>query len=1550
MPTFSLFAESQSNDSVRVGYIDPDRGYVRDLSVNDANKYAIDNPLTTFILETRDYVRYMNINDVNLLKNVDLGVSSSPSQHILRTRLRELGDELKKTSLTKTQRQKIEETVNKLKKIKRNRKKTASTSLTFPIPKLDTVLKKNNSVANSINEWGGDFKETVTKMEAQYQDVCAGKLQFKRSGKRDVYINFIGGGGVGALGNPVIGRDGSILAVDMIYNGFGYKYPPKVQVVYQCGGESSALVEAVLGKDKSKERVEISEDYIEDLVVYENDDPGYGKRYDASGEIEMGDWNPDLYIDQDHIVDITTRAQFDPIRAEIKKYQDYLKKKRDNWFTTRDDIPIRISSSVPTSESPPALEVEHNLWNPGKKKPLKTNQGQTVAVKFEVQGHWPGKNYGGKWANVGNIEKPGTSKARSLSYGVPLDQTDRDYRVVESFKYTFSEINGNHIFEIKNESNKKATTKATTKRKITDVKPGVTYLVESSLSRGPDWSLTQGLFGGGLSSAEDNMGLHYKGQDKLLERHKKRADGTYGQSSTIYGGIVNWSKGGVDDIRVTADQGKFTAVRMDTVGLSRPIKEHLKTLEAQLKVAEADVVVKTLNYDIVSRSHQFKNQAGTIVYEARSKKWNAEAERNRIKRQISWNKTRADVLTWELHYRWDETVDPDSLIGSDTDDIEESFMNTWAVSPVEKSNVPGTDHGDIKYSFYYLKEFEYPGEYKYKAHCDDEMQVYINSVPLLGKTNKNNEINRFDKPETTGTYTVKPGDEGLKQIRIDLLNRAKYELLKVLDDGTNKTFDDQNHAYFIKDKISSKKVYLDTQAYTGSTEITMTIGGTASKSKEVWHKVFIIAGQDIYRIEDTKSNNVKYYKNDQEVTKQDIKLTGGNKYEIKYEIDGKVENNMATKAGAEACPVEFKKNNSILTTSAKHLEIYHTLPNVKTFPTNRNILNGNNKLKKYSFILTISAAVAQDSDAALLTTNKKTVELEFEVEDWERYEDRVVFDSIKDILTSNRTLFPVDASINAQGYSGGSGSFSHNKFYNTYAVTPVDPNIKRIVVKLDNEFGDTDSRGGHDFSYRDYAEARLAGATDRMILDYMEKYGETGSNIYQGVKKNVLTGKQTLDNTAQRKARNPNVGGKYGHDILLGDDDRAIWSGNPNVIEWNEGDPIRENQRANDKSYLTVRRNDGGRSGFGRYEHEVYRISGGTFVFSGDGLFKDEGGVLTEVSLTRDGGPPQYYWDKIQEAKAVEEALDRDGGLFGGNHYIIWRNIKFPFPGDYKVEIIADDFAELQIFEDGGGVGYENVNSGKYVASFEATRQDNKTGNTTTRFISANGGPHLINVILTQDDKPTLGPNNTILKSNPMGFALKITYQAAKLQNGQKWKHIKIPTPRSWYENPMGIAMVMDAPKPVKPKEKSPKQKGLCPNNPLWTTRFTPIGGEKTRWWPVRFELTSEQRALNQAGKWTNFHNRFAISPVPPSSDPGTDGSGEWHSCTWDVPIKWSGWYKLLLQADEVAKVKIDDYRPQSAPDSEAAIKIKKRNGGMRVLKIDEDALKLSLMMEEWFL
>ena len=32
------------------------------------------------------------------------------------------------------------------------------------------------------------------------------------------------------LGNPIIGTDGAVLAVDIIEGGFGYQYPPIVEV------------------------------------------------------------------------------------------------------------------------------------------------------------------------------------------------------------------------------------------------------------------------------------------------------------------------------------------------------------------------------------------------------------------------------------------------------------------------------------------------------------------------------------------------------------------------------------------------------------------------------------------------------------------------------------------------------------------------------------------------------------------------------------------------------------------------------------------------------------------------------------------------------------------------------------------------------------------------------------------------------------------------------------------------------------------------------------------------------------------------------------------------------------------------------------------------------------------------------------------------------------------------------------------------------------------------------------------------------------------------
>ena len=69
--SFNIF-DSATKDSIRVGYIDPDRGYLTGQSIYEANVHASKNPGAVFILETRDRVRYLTINEVNKLTVKDI--------------------------------------------------------------------------------------------------------------------------------------------------------------------------------------------------------------------------------------------------------------------------------------------------------------------------------------------------------------------------------------------------------------------------------------------------------------------------------------------------------------------------------------------------------------------------------------------------------------------------------------------------------------------------------------------------------------------------------------------------------------------------------------------------------------------------------------------------------------------------------------------------------------------------------------------------------------------------------------------------------------------------------------------------------------------------------------------------------------------------------------------------------------------------------------------------------------------------------------------------------------------------------------------------------------------------------------------------------------------------------------------------------------------------------------------------------------------------------------------------------------------------------------
>ena len=150
--SFDIFGSSQK-DTISVGYISTDRGYIQNVNIKDANLYAQKNPGTQFIFTTRNFVKYLNINEVNKLEVKDLLANEKTCEGI--------------------------------------------------------VIEKQGEPPKAL---------------------------------------FSGGGGVGALGNPIIGTDGAVLAVDLIAGGFGYQYEPIVVIKDDTGVGAGAVVRAILGE------------------------------------------------------------------------------------------------------------------------------------------------------------------------------------------------------------------------------------------------------------------------------------------------------------------------------------------------------------------------------------------------------------------------------------------------------------------------------------------------------------------------------------------------------------------------------------------------------------------------------------------------------------------------------------------------------------------------------------------------------------------------------------------------------------------------------------------------------------------------------------------------------------------------------------------------------------------------------------------------------------------------------------------------------------------------------------------------------------------------------------------------------------------------------------------------------------------------------------------------------------------------------------------------------------------------------------------------------
>ena len=227
---------------------------------------------------------------------------------------------------------------------------------------------------------------------------------------------------------------------------------------------------------------------------------------------------------------------------------------------------------------------------------------------------------------------------------------------------------------------------------------------------------------------------------------------------------------------------------------------------------------------------------------------------------------------------------------------------------------------------------------------------------------------------------------------------------------------------------------------------------------------------------------------------------------------------------------------------------------------------------------------------------------------------------------------------------------------------------------------------------------------------------------------------------------------------------------------------------------------------------------------------------------------------------------------YAGFHEIIWNNITFPEDGNYSITTSVDDNVTLT---------FTKPNEPDIVIEKQGfrIRGDGRTGKgKSTEIKYFKSGTYTLNANLEQVAGAALA------YGNPMLLALDI--KAAFLSD-----EIEVISAKSWNENPMGVAMSIDAPMAPKIPEPPQEQEGRCPNNPIWTTRSDSNIGS---WYPVI------------SNDWSKFTNRYAVSPIPPLGLKGTDGAGTVYRNTWLVNLPYRGFYGVKGTVDNFGKLFID--------------------------------------------
>jgi hypothetical protein len=838
-----------------------------------------------------------------------------------------------------------------------------------------------------------------------------------------------------------------------------------------------------------------------------------------------------------------------------------------------------------------------------------------------------------------------------------------------------------------------------------------------------------------------------------------------------------------------------------------------------------------------------------------------------------------------------------------TNVIEDSFMNRYAISPVPASNVPGSDFAGRWATFLWKEEFPHDGDYKFRGMSDDIGKLYIDNKLVIENTKFSGE------PKKVVSKNIKKGSH---EIRIDLFNNP------------------------VKEKVVTKLPQAQPQPQSqlpGKVPVKFDVYGEGKRVSQIITYTFTSEdGKDsfIFKPKKTDAKRYSYSRTVNVLPNMNYNVravaggsSGSTSREYEYKIS--VANRGRLGRGINAAVKKVEKKTIKFTDSKS-----------------QNDTDAEFKILPGSPGVTAEFKGSDENDLKLVVKGSGDLTLQLEWDDDPNSNGEAVGSLKIAGETFKQTAHKdkkgdVKKTINVGGFSGGSndrleqgtlkrdtfkksGKESSSKSNVIFAdiTTSTNDNDDMQIRCGTGEFTPSNKRkiDGHstyDLKFRvdvDVPTGSSSGKSTQSTkygrvfntVDYIDKadrelwrtnvYGRGGFLNDNGIcpfdTKNPLPDNPYAGTHAiiWQEINFPNDGN---YDITVDADDRVIiYIGN------REGD----GKAAIGNGLISVEQ--GGdevviengmkmtthtkffKKGKYRIRAELTQAPGGVFTFDENG---NAGGPDVTARFVERGG--QNYL-KVEGSGSAEihfrlstDDNPRTSGVFaskitigkGPNDFIELK--RSPLIGSRvktKETITGSAFFEsgreylVKTFDTSSTTGSIIKNNG------ESIQYDDDIANG----FDWNGELTITNI--TNQQKPK------IKGVNPMALAIDI--QPRDIEQTRI-------SAKSWQENPMGAAFTIEAPLPPIPQEPKPQQEGRCPDNPLWTTRFE---GASESWWPVNF---TRKDATGNLRFWSQFMNRFAMSPLPPRVEKSTDASGQTFSNEWTVDFPYDGFYGFKGAADD---------------------------------------------------